>query len=247
MLVDLVRRHLARPLLHHLRRPVLMRRMARASKVALMGSELWTDPNVFHPIYFSSSRLLAEHLVGLRLRGRTVLDMGTGSGVIAVAAARAGAVVTACDVNPHAVALARDNALRNEVSVEVVESDLFAALPQRRFDIVAFNIPFYPSTPGTPYEAAFGAGPRLDTVRRFGSELPRHLAEGGRAVIVYSEDCDGTAVARAFADAGLELESRETAMRSLERFHLATFRLRGNPLHASSVRGNVGLPECANR
>jgi release factor glutamine methyltransferase len=243
MLVDLVRRHLARPLLHHLRRPVLMRRMARASKVSLLGSELWTDPNVFHPIYFSSSRLLAEHVVGLAPKGRTLLDMGTGSGVIAVAAARAGAVVTACDVNPHAVALAKDNARRNGVAVEVLESDLFAALGERRFDIIAFNIPFYPSTPSTPYEAAFGAGPRLETVRRFGRELPRHLAEGGRAVIVYSEDCDGMAVARAFDDADLELETRRTAMRSLERFHLATFRRRRKPLHVSSVRGNVGLPE----
>jgi release factor glutamine methyltransferase len=243
LVVDLVRRHLARPLLHHLRRPVLMRRMARASKVSVMGSELWTDPNVFHPVYFSSSRLLAEHVVELAPKGRAVLDMGTGSGVIAVAAARAGAVVTACDVNPHAVTLARENARRNGVSVEVLQSDLFAALPERRFDLVAFNIPFYSSTPATPYEAAFGAGPQLSTVRRFGSELPRHLAEGGRAVIVYSEDCDGAAVARAFGEAGLELESRRTAMRSFERFHLATFRSGGKPVQASSVRDTVGRPE----
>jgi methylase of polypeptide subunit release factors len=68
--------------------------------------------------------------------------MGTGSGPIAVLAAAAGAVVTAADVNPHAVALARQNLARNGLAGEVLESDVFSALGGRRFDLVCFNIPF---------------------------------------------------------------------------------------------------------
>src|ERR1700722_12019214 len=64
-----VRRRIARPLFHGLRRPLLMRRMARPSEVRLLGHRLRTEPGVFHPLYFSSSRILAEHVVAREPRG----------------------------------------------------------------------------------------------------------------------------------------------------------------------------------
>jgi release factor glutamine methyltransferase len=58
---------------------------------------------VFHPRYFISSECFAKFVDGLELRGKSVVDIGTGSGILAVAAARAGpANVTATDINPNA-------------------------------------------------------------------------------------------------------------------------------------------------
>jgi|HubBroStandDraft_6_1064221.scaffolds.fasta_scaffold81890_2 HemK-related putative methylase len=222
-----VRRKIARPLLHRLRRPIVLRRIARASEVRLLGHRLRTDPDVFHPTCFSSSRLLAEHLVERPLRGRRVLDMGTGAGPIAITVAAAGAHVTACDINPRAVSLARENAAINGMSHEVVESDLFSALPDRRFDIICFNIPFYARDPVGYFETAFFAGRSLETVRRFASGCSEHLIADGRVVVIFSEDCDSEAIVRFFTGTGFCLESKHLTRSLLEHFQIAWFRRAG--------------------
>ena len=219
-----VRRRIARPLLHRLRRPMVLRRIGRPSEVRLLGHRFRTDPAVFHPVYFSSSRLLAEHLLERSLRGLSFLDMGTGAGPIAIAAAAVGAEVTACDVNPRAVALARENAALNGLNPEIVESNLFAAMPNRRFDLICFNIPFYPREPVSLLDAAFYAGRELETVRRFASDCARHLLPDGHVVIIFSEDCDGEWILSLFEERGLCLESKHVSRRLLERFHIVWFR-----------------------
>jgi release factor glutamine methyltransferase len=79
-----------------------------------------------------------------------VLDVGTGSGVVAlaIAAERRDAVVVACDVDPVAVALARANASALSLPVEVFESDLLAhpavRAAARRADTVVANLPYLP-------------------------------------------------------------------------------------------------------
>jgi release factor glutamine methyltransferase len=219
-----VRRRIARPILHGLRRPVVLRRIGRPSEVQLLGHRFRTDPAVFHPLYFSSSRLLAEHLLDRPLRGLSVLDMGTGAGPIAIAAAAAGAIVTACDVNPRAVTLARENAALNGLHPEIVESNLFDALPNRRFDLICFNIPFYPREPVSPLDAAFYAGRELETVRRFARECARHLLPDGHVVVIFSEDCDGKLIRSLFEESGLCLESNYASQRLLERFYIVWFR-----------------------
>ncbi len=223
--LGVVRRRIARPLWHGLRRPVILRRIERASEARLLGVRLRTEPGVFHPVYFSSSRVLGEHLLTLPLAARRVLEMGTGSGALAIAAAARGAMVTACDVNPRAVALSRVNATLNDVEIEVHESDLFAAraLDGRQYDLIFFNIPFYPHAPRTHFEHAFRAGEGFETVRRFAREAAAHLAEEGRVVIVFSEDCERGATLGAFADAGLTLVEERRTTRACEQFSVATF------------------------
>jgi release factor glutamine methyltransferase len=77
----------------------------------------------------------------------SIADVGTGSGIIAVCAAKylPSARVTAIDISPAAIAVARRNAERHGVSdrVTFIESDLFAAVPpDARFDVVASNPPY---------------------------------------------------------------------------------------------------------
>jgi len=74
----------------------------------------------------------------------TLLDMGTGTGIVALHAAQQGASVTAVDNNPRAVANARYNAAHNNLVLSVHQSDLFSAI-SGRFDIITFNPPYLPS------------------------------------------------------------------------------------------------------
>jgi len=125
-----------------------------------------------------ASLALARYLFSVR--GKTVLDLGCGTGLFGLAAARLGArAVTATDVDPSAVECARRNAARNGVALEILEGDLFDPVAGRRFDLIVTNPPQTP-WPGPP-EGAKLAGP--DGLHYFVPLLeraPDHLEPGGQ-------------------------------------------------------------------
>lgn len=221
--LDLPRR-LCRNLLGLCYGPYARRRIARRSETWLRGRRLLTDPDVLHPVVFRSTGVLVDFVETLDLAGKRFLDMGSGSGAVGVFAAARGARVTSCDVNPRAVALTRDNLRLNGLDGEVVASDLFAAIADRRFDLICFNIPFYAGVPRTPFEAALYGGENLATVRRFAEGCPGALDADGRVVVVFSEDADRSDILALFAAAGFAVEQERIAHRLFERFHVVIFR-----------------------
>ena len=127
--------------------------------------------------------------------GGRLLDLGTGSGAIALAVAveRPDAVVTAVDSSTAALALAAENrALLGLERVELLASDLFAALSGRTFDVVAANLPYVADDdprvePGVrafePAAALFAGPDGLDLIRRAVDDAPDHLVPGGSLVL----------------------------------------------------------------
>src|ERR1700690_4059122 len=107
---------------------ILDRRSTRSVRAA--GFRLAIYPSVFHPKLFLTSEFFARFLTTIDLKGKHVADVGTGSGILALAAARAGATVVALDINPNAVNAAADNARSNGLGdrVTAVRSDLLSAL-----------------------------------------------------------------------------------------------------------------------
>jgi hypothetical protein len=93
------------------------------------GFRLVVRPTVFHPRYFVTSKFFAKFIGRLDLTGKRVADVGTGTGILALAAARAGAAnVVAIDINPNAVEAAAENARANglEDRVTAIRSDLLS-------------------------------------------------------------------------------------------------------------------------
>ncbi len=160
-------------------------------------------PQVFNPGLFRSGAVLAATL-GRPAPGGAgrALDMGTGSGIGAVTAARQGWQVVATDINEAAVRCARINALLNEVEgrVEVRHGDLFEPVAGERFDVVLFNPPFFR---GVPADALAHAWRGVDVVERFAAGLREHLAPGGYALVVLSTDGEHAAFLHAFEAAAL--------------------------------------------
>jgi release factor glutamine methyltransferase len=147
------------------------------------------NDDVYEPA--EDSLLFAENL---RVKaGEAVLDLGTGSGILAVVAAKKAGHVVAVDLNPHAVRCAKENARLNGImgKIDFVQDDLFAAFRDGvKFDLVLFNAPYLPSEEGE--EASWigrawagGVNGRL-VVDRFISEVPVYLKPSGRVLLMQS-------------------------------------------------------------
>jgi release factor glutamine methyltransferase len=150
------------------------------------------------------------------VRAPVVVDIGTGTGAVALALKRRHpeADVYATDVAPEAVAAARANASRHTLEVEVLEGDLFAPLPpslKGRVDLVVSNPPYvteeeYRDLPeevrAEPYEALVGG---TEVHRRLAAESPAWLRPGGWLAMEIGA-AQGTNVARLLRPAFEEVE-----------------------------------------
>jgi release factor glutamine methyltransferase len=174
---------------------------------------LVTLPGVFRPR--SDSWLLAAHLRAEVRPGAAVLDVCTGSGVLAVTAALPGAgAVTAVDVSRRAVLCARVNARLNGVRVRGLRGDLLAPVAGERFDVIVSNPPYLPAErdelptrgAGRAWEAGTDGRALLD---RLCAQAPAHLRAGGRLLLVHSSLCGLEPTVRSLEHAGLAVQVRE--------------------------------------
>jgi release factor glutamine methyltransferase len=170
-----------------------------------------TLPGVFKPI--SDSRMLADALRAQTLPPRaTVLDLCTGSGFVAVCAARRGArEVTAVDVSRRALLSARLNARLNGVRVRTRRGSLFEAVGAQRFDAIVANPPYVPAEsdeiPRRGPERAWDAGRNGRVVLdRLLEEAPAHLRPGGFLLVVHSSVIGRDETLRRMAAGGLQAD-----------------------------------------
>lgn len=139
--------------------------------LTVCGVTVRVNKDVFtpDPEMTNSSLMLLKSLPDLS--GKTVLDVGTGCGILAVYAALHGAArVTAVDIDPTAVANARENIERLNLSdkVEVVQTNLFDGLTQK-YDLIVANLPIL----GAVWNHL--TGPVSKVYDRFISEYDRYL------------------------------------------------------------------------
>lgn len=162
------------------------------------GLEIIVLPGIFNGVRLRTGTFLVDTLEKANMpAGARVLDLGTGSGIGAIFAARRGAHVLATDINPRAVRCAQINAIAHhlEHKIETRLGDLFSPVGDEAFDLVLFNPPFYH---GHPRDLADAAWRSPNAFERFLRELPKHLAPNGRAMVVLSSDGDlGTALGEA--------------------------------------------------
>ena len=147
-----------------------------------------TDDNVYVPA--EDSYLLADNLE--IKKGQSVLEIGTGSGIVAMYASRLTDDITVTDINFDACELARKNFTENGIeNIEILWGNLFEVVENRKFDVILFNTPYLPTEDDEVLDNtinyAFDGGLNgRKVIDLFLNEVRNHLNDGGIVQMIQS-------------------------------------------------------------
>jgi release factor glutamine methyltransferase len=181
--------------------------MVYPKKVYFKDHVFMVDEHVYEPA--EDSFLLAEKMTVTE--DDTVLDMGTGCGILAVLAAEKAKSVLAVDINPYAIECAIKNAETNGVKerIKFRNGDLFQPIkPNANFSLILFNAPYLPSEPDEERswigKAWAGGSNGRKVIDRFVMDAPNFLAAGGRVQLVQSSLSDVDRTLKMFSERSLQ-------------------------------------------
>jgi len=151
------------------------------------GLDMLITPDVLTPRV--ETEQMVEWAIKYAPQNSRLIDIGTGSGAIAVAIARLrpDLTVTATDISERELSVARQNIGQHKVKIELLQSDLWSNV-DGQFKTIVTNLPYLrddaktelmPEVQREPSVALFGGSDGLDLYRRFLHDLPAHLAPGG--------------------------------------------------------------------
>ncbi|MFT3849356.1 MAG: peptide chain release factor N(5)-glutamine methyltransferase [Propionivibrio sp.] len=179
------------------------------------GLEFTVSPDVLIPRE-DTGVLIDQALERVKARTRpAIVNLGTGSGIVAIVLAKhcPGAEVTAVDVSPAALAVARTNAERHGARVRLLEGDWYASLGDERFDLIVSNPPYvvagdpHLTQNGLPFEPqqaltdGVAGGDGLACIRTIVAGAAEHLRPGGWLLMEHGYD-QAVQVRELLADAG---------------------------------------------
>lgn len=202
-------RSVQKKIIHYTWRPLLLHYLKHDRPYSFDGLHLVIKKGVFHPGFFFSTRLLIEALQRFDIHSKSLLELGSGSGLITCWTAREGAKVLAIDVNSTAVDNTRLNIEMNSLksAATAVVSDLFENVASQLFDVIVVNPPYYPKNPKTAAEQAWYCGEGFEYFKRFFQQLSAYLHAETTVLMSLSEDCDLKAIQTIGEEHGFRFET----------------------------------------
>lgn len=163
--------------------------------------KIFEDDNVYPPS--EDSILLIESLDVSK--NEKVLEIGCGSGVVSIHCALEGAKVSCGDINPFANALTEKNARANGVILNIRQTDVYSAFPEK-YDTIVFNLPYLPvSEEGELAKAWSGGKDGLGPLPELLAHASDHLNPKGRVVVVVSSLMDQARLEETIGDGSVKV------------------------------------------
>lgn len=138
-------------------------------------------PTIYEPR--EDSEMLAKHVPSYAQGA--VLEIGTGSGILAQEALETADEVIAADINPEAVKHCRKTI--KDKKARFITSDLFSVVPAKKFDLIIFNPPYLPQDEGMDDKSLYGGKKGYETVERFLNQATGYLKTEGKVLLLFSE------------------------------------------------------------
>lgn len=168
------------------------------------GLRIICRPGVFYPGFIGSTKHFLDYLQKQELTGLKFLELGCGSGIISLLASRKGAVVTASDINPLAVENTMENATLNHLIVTAIQSDLFNDIPDKNFDFIVINPPYYAVDPKDFKEMAWFCGKEYEYFENLFPQLKDIYQPSSMILMNLSEHCNLDRIKEIAGRAGFE-------------------------------------------
>lgn len=163
-------------------------------KTEFMGLELKVNPNVLIPR--PETEILVETVIKYAGKEKLtrILDLGTGSGCIAISLFKnlVNPEIDACDISAKALELAKENSALHSAKINFIQSDLFGSLSNKKYDIIVSNPPYVeedqiiklqPELQFEPRIALAAGADGLDFYRRIISKASDHLRSNGLLIV----------------------------------------------------------------
>jgi release factor glutamine methyltransferase len=186
-------------------KPLLVKYLSTTKSYQYKGIKLIIPPEVFHPGFFFSTKLLLRYINQFFLQQKTFLELGAGSGLIAIYAAKKNAIVTATDINPVAIEYLKKNSDVNNVSITIIHSNLFKNIQTQQFDFIAINPPYYKKQPSNYKEYAWYCGENGEYFHDLFCSLTNYVHVTSVIVMILCEGCDMEMIHDAAAKNGFSL------------------------------------------
>jgi len=170
--------------------PTVAKYLSVTRKYSYNGIHLVISPQVFHPGFFLSTKVLLKYIEKIQVADKRFLELGAGNGLISFSTAKRKAIVTATDINPVAIEYLKSNSKLNHSSINIIFSNLFNDIPAQQFDIIAINPPFYKKDPVTDAEHAWYCGTNGEYFSNLFYSLSNYMSAESVVLMILSEDCD---------------------------------------------------------
>ena len=133
---------------------------------------------------------MLKYINTLQLKDKNILEPGAGSGLTAIFCAKQNAYVTATDINKTAIENIKINATVNNISMNIIYSDLFENIPFQVFDYIIINPPYYKRKPLTEEQFAWYCGENGEYFDNLFQNVHSYISDKSTILMVLSEDCD---------------------------------------------------------
>lgn len=177
-------------------------------------------PTVFHPGWLISTKTLLNYLSGFELKGKKILELGAGSGLISLVVAKLGAIVTASDINPHAIQAIKESTLQNKLNISIIESDLFNNIKLQEFDYIIINPPYFPRDPVDYWEKAFYCGSNFEYFHQLFEQIIPYRSQNTKIIMILNEHCNIEAILDIASKYTLSLLLVESPIQSREKQYI---------------------------
>ncbi|MCW3077559.1 MAG: hypothetical protein JWO32_2168 [Bacteroidetes bacterium] len=173
------------------------------------GLALKIYPTVFHPGYFFSTHNFLKYIKSINLKGGSFCEVGAGSGLVSMVAARSGARVVAVELNEVAIRGMNENIILNNISdinFEIIHSNLFDRVPQQVFDFIYINPPYFFEKVHNEQSMAWNCGSKGEYFKKLFVQLLHYRNDNSRIYMTLAENCDLTRINSIACEHGFELE-----------------------------------------